>query len=94
MKNPQDDVAISDGHGYMVGKADFETYLKNTPAPRAAVSLDIFCLCAEQLTCYRLRRVTNIMLSKDRTMLEHILTPLASELLHAEDTAVFIRTLW
>lgn len=42
MKNPQDDVAISDGHGYMVGKADFETYLKNTPAPRAAVSLDIF----------------------------------------------------
>lgn len=44
MKNPQDDVALSDGHGYIVGKRDFETYLKQTPAPAAAVKFTVLSI--------------------------------------------------
>ncbi|KAK7682710.1 hypothetical protein QCA50_014093 [Cerrena zonata] len=31
MKYPADDVALSDGHGYMVGKAKFERYIDSAP---------------------------------------------------------------
>lgn len=30
MKNPEEDVPLSDGEGYMVGKEDFEEYLRLT----------------------------------------------------------------
>ena len=29
-KNPQDDIALSDGQGYMVGKEDFDRYISYT----------------------------------------------------------------
>ena len=31
MKNPGDDVSLSDGQGYMVGKVAFETYIQSAP---------------------------------------------------------------
>ena len=30
-KNPQDDIALSDGQGYMVGKEDFDRYISSAP---------------------------------------------------------------
>ncbi|KAK7680044.1 hypothetical protein QCA50_016990 [Cerrena zonata] len=36
MKYPEDDVPLSDGHGYMVGKAGFDDYMKVAPMPRSA----------------------------------------------------------
>ena len=30
MKNPEEDVALSDGEGYIVGKNDFDEYLRLT----------------------------------------------------------------
>ena len=30
-KNPQDDVALSDGQGYMVGKEPFDQYISSAP---------------------------------------------------------------
>lgn len=37
MKYPEEDVPLSDGHGYMVGKAGFDEYISNAPAPPAQV---------------------------------------------------------
>ncbi|KAI0069321.1 hypothetical protein K474DRAFT_1577288, partial [Panus rudis PR-1116 ss-1] len=31
MKNPMDDIALSDGHGYMVTRAPYQEYLKKNP---------------------------------------------------------------
>ena len=31
MKNPHDDVALSDGLGYMVGKEAFDHYIRSAP---------------------------------------------------------------
>ena len=40
MKNPDEDVALSDGEGYMVGKKDFEEYLRLTEkVPDASTSV-------------------------------------------------------
>ena len=36
-KNPQDDVALSDGQGYMVGKEDFDQYISSAPVLPQAV---------------------------------------------------------
>ena len=50
MKNPEEDVALSDGEGYMVGKKDFEEYLKLTDsAPDVTTSV-----CLAQLSITRL----------------------------------------
>ncbi|KAK7678330.1 hypothetical protein QCA50_018678 [Cerrena zonata] len=35
MKYPEDDVPLSDGHGYFVGKRDFDEYIANAPHPKA-----------------------------------------------------------
>ena len=32
MKNPHEDIPLSDGQGYMVGKKDFDAYLQVTSA--------------------------------------------------------------
>lgn len=37
MKYPEDDVPLSDGHGYFVGKRDFDEYIANAPHPKAHV---------------------------------------------------------
>ena len=42
MKNPADDIPLSDGHGFMVGKKDFALYLQQTPAPAPSVRLSKF----------------------------------------------------
>lgn len=39
MKYPEDDVPLSDGHGYMVGKADFDQYIEHAPDPGVQVCL-------------------------------------------------------
>lgn len=31
MKDPSDDISLSDGHGYMVGKQAFDTYISSAP---------------------------------------------------------------
>ena len=36
-KNPQDDIALSDGQGYMVGKDDFDRYISSAPVLPTAV---------------------------------------------------------
>ena len=36
-KNPQDDIALSDGQGYMVGKDDFDRYISSAPVLPIAV---------------------------------------------------------
>ncbi|KAK7692299.1 hypothetical protein QCA50_003924 [Cerrena zonata] len=36
MKYPEQDIALSDGHGYMVGKAGFDEYMKVAPNPGKA----------------------------------------------------------
>ena len=38
MKNPGDDISLSDGHGYMVGKESFERYLLSAPPLSKPVS--------------------------------------------------------
>ena len=43
MKNPHDDVSLSDGHGYMVGKEAFERYLLSAPPLSKPVS---YFVCA------------------------------------------------
>lgn len=37
MKYPEDDVPLSDGHGYMVGKQGFDEYISKAPAPPSQV---------------------------------------------------------
>lgn len=44
MKYPEQDVALSDGHGYMVGKAGFDAYMKVAPNPGKAV-----CHCSSSM---------------------------------------------
>lgn len=38
MKYPEDDVPLSNGHGYMVEKNKFDRYIQGAPAPPAQVS--------------------------------------------------------
>ena len=40
MKHPEDDVALSDGHGYMVGRdafAEYQSCVSTAPAPSTKV---------------------------------------------------------
>ena len=37
MKYPDDDVSLSDGHGYMVQRDKFKDYITNVPNPKAQV---------------------------------------------------------
>lgn len=37
MKYPDDDVSLSDGHGYMVQRDKFNDYITNVPNPKAQV---------------------------------------------------------
>lgn len=38
MRNPEDDVALTDGDGYMVGCADYEQHLREAPEVR-----EVYC---------------------------------------------------
>ena len=41
-KHPQDDVALSDGQGYMVGKEDFDRYITSAPlVPKLVMHLSL-----------------------------------------------------
>ena len=41
-KNPQDDVALSDGQGYMVGKENFDLYISSAPLlPKLVTDLSL-----------------------------------------------------
>ena len=48
MKNPGDDVSLSDGHGYMVGKDAFETYIQSAPP----LSKPVRYFLAPYVQCY------------------------------------------
>ena len=50
MKNPDEDVPLSDGEGYMVGKKDFDEYLHLTEkVPEASTSV---CTAQSVLAMY------------------------------------------
>ena len=97
MKNPSDDVPLSDGHGYMVTKHDFELYLKNTPAPPPSVRLFSLSALTGIHNPYALSRnppAMSMMLSRIRIPLAHISMPRASARLLADVTVAFIRIQW
>ena len=50
MKNPSDDISLSDGHRYMVGKEGFEKYLSSAPPLSKPVSYLVCTLCSLFMT--------------------------------------------
>lgn len=56
MKYPEDDVPLSDGHGYMVGKKDFDHYIDKAPAPASQV-------CRALLVIFRCLRAVGFHMS-------------------------------
>lgn len=93
MKSPGDDVALADGHGYMVTKEPFDRYINEAPVTRVQVRAS-HCLAIATLT-YHCRRppVMNTMRLKVRMRAAPILMPLGLAPLRALAMDVFILTL-
>ena len=97
MKNPSDDVPLSDGHGYMVTKQDFQLYLKNTPAPPPSVrlsSLSALTIINNPHGPCRNPPAMSMMLSRIKIRLVHTSMQQALVRLLVDDTVAFIRIQW
>lgn len=98
MRNPEDDVSLSDGHGYMVTLAPYQAHIKAATDTREVGFTCCIILWPSAVQCMGIDRPQNVMIIAQSMVstvhMQKILTPPESVQQLVDDTAASSLILW